>query len=83
MTRLCCTACQGLSLTTGGTDHTITDNLGWAWTFEDHPYCGPVILSRDGNPKARQPGSRSRFWPAYEAWRNARKPGPQPVPQPG
>lgn len=55
----------------GGPDHTVTDNSGRAWTFEQHPWCGPIVLRRDGQPKARQPGSRSRFWPAYEAWQQA------------
>jgi len=71
MPRLCCASCTGFSLTLGGRDHTVTDDRGRVWDFEQHPWCGPIVLRRDGNPKARQPGSRSRFWPAYEAWQQA------------
>lgn len=83
MPSLCCIGWQGLSLTTGGSDHTVRDSLGRAWTFELHPWCGPIVLRKDGNPKACQPGSRSPFWPAYEAWRKAASPAPQLVPLPG
>jgi hypothetical protein len=72
--KLCCIGCGGgLSLTLGGRDHVITDDLGREWIFEDHHYCGPIVLRKDGNSKSRQPGSRSRFWPAWDAWNEARK----------
>lgn len=67
--RMCCVRCTGLSLTTSGPEHTVTDATGRTWRFEQHHYCGPIVLRQDGEPKARQPGSRSPFWPAYEAWR--------------
>jgi hypothetical protein len=66
--KLCCVGC----LSVGGRDHTIVDSKGRRWTFEVHPYCGPIVLRADGNPKARQPGSRSPFWDAWERWRAAR-----------
>lgn len=76
MPQLCCVSCQGLSLTLGGHEHTVRDAGGRAWTFEQHPYCGPIVLRKNGDPKARQPGSRSPFWPAYSAWQKAQaKPG--------
>ncbi|MCZ8076023.1 MAG: hypothetical protein O9341_18040 [Paucibacter sp.] len=72
--RLCCIQCTGrVSLTLAAADHTVTDATGRTWTFEQHPMFGPVILRKDGNPKSRQPGSRSPFWPAWEAWNEVRQ----------
>lgn len=68
MARMCCIGCAGLSLTTSGPEHTIIDAAGRAWRFEQHHYIGPIVLRQDGEPKDRQPGSRSPFWPAYYAW---------------
>lgn len=48
----------------------VTDAKGRTWLFEMHRFCGPLVLRRDGSPKSRQPGSRSPFWPAFEAWQN-------------
>jgi len=73
MTGMCCVHCQGVSISLAGPEHVITDSRGRTWRFEDHHYCGPIVLRNDGEPKARQPGSRSTFWPAYEAWSKARK----------
>jgi hypothetical protein len=71
---LCCVGCSGLiSLTPVGPFHTIKDASGRLWHFEEHHYCGPIILRKDGDPKTRQPGSRSPFWPAYYAWKKAAK----------
>lgn len=52
-------------------EHTITDARGRSWRFEQTRMFGPVVLRADGNPKSRQPGSRSAFWAAWEAWREA------------
>lgn len=68
MTPLCCAAC-----TEGGQEHVVTDVHGQPWRFEMHHFCGPIVLRKDGQPKERQPGSRSPFWPAFDAWHNARK----------
>ena len=71
MKSLCCVGCSGGGiLTLAAPLHTITDVDGRPWLFENHPRFGPIVLRKDGNPKARQPGSRSKFWPAWEAWRN-------------
>lgn len=70
---LCCIGCNGLSLSLGGRDHTIVDDAGRSWFFEMHPYCGPMVLRKDGQPKAHQPGGRSPFWPAFDRWNAARK----------
>ncbi|RQO57983.1 hypothetical protein DBR47_14420 [Paucibacter sp. KBW04] len=50
-------------------EHTITDARGRTWRFEQHRMFGPLILRADGEPAARQPGSRSTFWAAWEQWR--------------
>lgn len=68
MAPLCCAACAD-----GGEEHIITDVHGQPWRFEMHHFCGPIVLRQDGQPKERQPGSRSPFWPAFDAWNNARK----------
>lgn len=66
--RPCCQACTG-----DAPEHVIIDDAGRPWRFEVHRFCGPIVLRQDGQPKAAQPGSRSPFWPAFEAWRAARK----------
>lgn len=57
----------------GGPDRTIKDSDGKVWTFEDHPRFGPIILNARGAMADPQPGSRSVFWPAWEAWRDGGK----------
>lgn len=54
-------------------DHTVTDARGRVWIFEMHHFCGPMVLRQDGEPCSRQPGSRSPFWPAFEAWQASRR----------
>lgn len=66
----CCTA----HAEPGEREHVITDQAGKAWRFEMHRICGPIVLRADGQPKARQPGSRSPFWPAFEAWHQQTQP---------
>lgn len=39
--------------------------------FEFHGVCGPALLDEDGEPLAKQPGERSAFWPAFDAWAKA------------
>lgn len=51
----------------GPTRH-IIDAKGKRWTFEMHPYCGPVVLNRHGDPALRQPGEKSPFWNAVTRW---------------
>lgn len=36
--------------------------------FEDHPYLGPVITDKDGEPLEKQPDADSIFFVHYEAW---------------
>lgn len=51
-----------------GPTRVITDAKGKRWTFEMHPYCGPAVLNRKGDPANRQPGARSPFWEATTRW---------------
>ena len=53
--------------------HDIADVRGQTWRFEMYRFCGPIVLRQDGQPKERQPGGRSPFWPAFDARNNARK----------
>jgi hypothetical protein len=62
-----------LHISFGGPDRKITDADGKAWTFEDHPQFGPIVLNARGDPAASQPGSRSAFWPAWKAWSDGGK----------
>lgn len=68
MPTICCTAC-----TEGDQVHDIADVRGQTWRFEMYRFCGPIVLRQDGQPKERQPGGRSPFWPAFDARNNARK----------
>lgn len=38
------------------------------WLVEAHPYLGPQVLRKDGEPRVRQPGERSPFWAAWDRW---------------
>lgn len=59
-----CVPIRGGFLTLGGRVY----RLG-AFTFEDHPYCGPIRVSaKTGDPTKQDFGPRSPFWPLYEAW---------------
>jgi hypothetical protein len=49
-------------------EHEVTDANGKTWRFEFHSFLGPTILRKDGQPRARLPGERSPFWPAFTAW---------------
>jgi hypothetical protein len=52
----------------GGSVQTIEAG-GREWRFEMHPYCGPVIVhKRTEEILKNQPGPRSPFWDAVEAW---------------
>lgn len=73
MSQLCCVSCGKLTLSQLERTHTVSDSAGRHWMFEMHHYCGPIVLRKDGQPKTQQPGNRSPFWPAYEAWRKDRE----------
>ena len=71
--KMCCVACKGQSPAAAAPEHVITDVAGRQWRFEQHHFCGPIVLRQDGQPKVRQPGSRSRFWAAYETWKKGER----------
>jgi len=52
----------------GGPDRMLIDGTGKKWLFEDHPYCGPVVLGKNGNPLENQPPESSSFWVAVQHW---------------
>ncbi len=54
-------------LLVGGPDLHITVD-GRVYCFEMHPYCGPVILGKRGDPLALQPAKKSLFWVAVDCW---------------
>lgn len=62
-----------LHVSYGGPDRRIVDAAGKAWTFEDHPRLGPVVLNSNGQEMANQPRERSAFWPAWQAWKDQGK----------
>ena len=52
----------------GGPDRLIVDRLNKKWLFEDHPYCGPVVIGKNCDPLANQPPESSPFWEAVQCW---------------
>ena len=52
----------------GGPSRRITDARGKTWRFEDHPYCGPVVVDVHDDPKDSQPPEGSPFWEAVTHW---------------
>lgn len=67
--RLCCIACSAASPAPCDRVHVISDGEGRRWRFEAHPYIGPIVLlGMSDTPAARQPGDKSPFWAAYDAW---------------
>jgi len=42
---------------------------GKHWLFEDHHYCGPIVLTpKTGDPAKNQPPESSPFWQHVNAW---------------
>jgi hypothetical protein len=42
---------------------------GKHWVFEDHRYCGPIVLvPSTGDPATNQPPEGSIFWQHVSAW---------------
>ncbi|MEN6585743.1 MAG: hypothetical protein ABFE02_06800, partial [Sulfuricella sp.] len=52
----------------GGPDISIIDGRSRKWRFEDHPYCGPVVIGKNGDPLENQPPESSPFWEAVNCW---------------
>lgn len=56
-----------INISLGGPDRILYIN-GKKFLFEDHPYCGPIVLGRDGGPLQNQPPESSPFWEAVSYW---------------
>lgn len=42
---------------------------GSVWVFEDHNYCGPIVLTGKAHePATTQPPEKSVFWKHINAW---------------
>ncbi len=53
----------------GGPERTIIDGKGKKWRFEDHHYCGPIVLTgKTGEIAENQPPENSPFWDAVNLW---------------
>lgn len=59
---------QIIHVLSGGEDRKIIDRLGKEWIFEDHPYCGPSVLNKRGDPLEKQPAQKSPFWECVNLW---------------
>jgi hypothetical protein len=60
---------QIVCLLTGGPERIILDGKGRKWRFEDHHYCGPVVLTgKTGEVSENQPPENSPFWDAVNLW---------------
>lgn len=57
-----------------GHEISIIDRNNRRWRFEDHRYCGPVAVDRNGDPLKEQPEDESPFWEAVECWYQQGKP---------
>jgi len=51
-----------------GPEYIILDAKRNKWRFEDHRYCGPIVIGKDGDPMAVQPPENSPFWDAVQLW---------------
>jgi hypothetical protein len=64
-----CTHIEGAMLCTGGKTLKLVDGKGKLWSFEMHPYCGPMVLTnKTGEPMDPQPPEKSPFWRAVSFW---------------
>lgn len=63
-----CLHYDGVYVMLGGPERRILVQ-GKVYLFEMHPYCGPVLLRQDGEPRARQfTSSNKPFWDAVTLW---------------
>lgn len=59
---------QIIHIAFAGPERMILDGNGKKWRFEDHHYCGPIVLGKCGEPLAVQPPEDSPFWEAVDLW---------------
>lgn len=59
---------QIIHIAWGGPERWLSCN-GRVYVFEDHPYCGPIVLTgKTRDPSKNQPTERSPFWQHVNAW---------------
>ena len=51
-----------------GPERLLIDGKGKKWKFEDHHYCGPIVLGKNGDPLEVQPPESSPFWDSVQLW---------------
>ena len=51
-----------------GPERILIDGKGKKWRFEDHHYCGPIVVGKYGDPLDVQPHESSPFWAAVNLW---------------
>jgi hypothetical protein len=57
-----------IHISTGGPDRYLTV-AGKTVLFEEHPYCGPIVLHKQTkDPIENQPKESDLFWVHYDAW---------------
>lgn len=59
---------QIIHIAFAGPERMILDSNRRKWKFEDHHYCGPIVLGKDGDPLDVQPQENSPFWSAVNLW---------------
>ena len=60
---------QTVCILYGGPERILIDGRGKKWRFEDHPYCGPIVLTgKTGEIAENQPPENSPFWDAVQLW---------------
>lgn len=63
-----CVQFDGAIVMFGGLIREIVDLNGRVWRFEAHDVFGPAVVGKRGEVLSVQPGSRSPFWVAANAW---------------
>lgn len=57
-----------IHISCGGPDRWISC-AGKVWRFEDHPHCGPIVLTpKTGEVADPQPAPGNAFWRDVSAW---------------
>jgi hypothetical protein len=69
-----CTSLGALGVMCGPdvTDATVTAASGKAYRFDFDEMFGPLVVDARSHPLKTQPGERHEFWPAFQAWLDAR-----------
>lgn len=49
-----------------GVGEAIVDGKKWSWEF--HEYCGPMFLTKKGQPRKCQCPTNKKVWDAFQSW---------------